>query len=299
MTIGEKIKKLRSEKFLTQSELAGEQITRNMLSLIEKGKAVPSLQTLMYLAEKLKVSPGFLLADEEESVFFLKAGKMAEIRLAYEKKNYRICLDLCERLIASSGADDELNLLAAECSLGTAKEEFFSDRVREACVRFDDAVRYAAGTAYYTGHIKTTAELYFRYLEELSPSFISENIDTEDRNLSGFIPLEDGFCRYIMALGAIVQKDDGMINRYLEQVPDRDVLLARHIRALQYMNHGEYEMAANCLNDILRSDETVPGTVLYYVFGNLEECCRKLENRKNAKMFAEARVSQFERLLSQ
>ncbi len=298
MTIGEKIKKMRSEKFLTQSELAGEKITRNMLSLIEKDRAVPSLQTLMYLAEKLKVSPGFLLADEEETAFFLKADKMSEIRLAFKKQNFRICLDLCKRLIADAGADDELSLLAAECSLGAAKEEFFADRVRNACELFDDAVLYAADTEYYTGHIKLSVKLYFRYLEELSPSFASENAYDEEWNLRGYIPFEDEFCQYLMALEAVGQQDDGMINCYLERTTDRDMLLAKHIKALQYMNHGEYEMAANCLNDILRSDETVPGTVLYYVFGNLEECCRRLENRRSAKLFAEARTSQFERLLS-
>ena len=41
--IGEKIKALRISKRMTQSELAGDQITRNMLSLIENGSALPSL----------------------------------------------------------------------------------------------------------------------------------------------------------------------------------------------------------------------------------------------------------------
>ena len=43
MNVGEKIRKLRLEKMMTQSELSGDQVTRNMLSLIEKDKAVPSL----------------------------------------------------------------------------------------------------------------------------------------------------------------------------------------------------------------------------------------------------------------
>ncbi len=39
MTIGEKIKKIRTAKLMTQSELAGSEITRNMLSRIENGFA--------------------------------------------------------------------------------------------------------------------------------------------------------------------------------------------------------------------------------------------------------------------
>ena len=44
MNIGEKIRKLRNGKLMTQAELAGTQITRNMLSQIESGTAMPSLQ---------------------------------------------------------------------------------------------------------------------------------------------------------------------------------------------------------------------------------------------------------------
>jgi transcriptional regulator with XRE-family HTH domain len=51
---------------MTQQELAGEYITRNMLSRIENGFALPSIPTLLYLAEKLGVPAGYLLADETE-----------------------------------------------------------------------------------------------------------------------------------------------------------------------------------------------------------------------------------------
>ena len=60
MEIGEKIKKLRTEKLMTQKELAGPEITRNMLSRIENGAAQPSLDTLRYIAKKLNVSVSYL-----------------------------------------------------------------------------------------------------------------------------------------------------------------------------------------------------------------------------------------------
>jgi transcriptional regulator with XRE-family HTH domain len=41
MNIGKKIKDLRSAKMMTQSELAGDEITRNMLSRIESGSKRP------------------------------------------------------------------------------------------------------------------------------------------------------------------------------------------------------------------------------------------------------------------
>lgn len=297
MNIGEKIKKLRLEKFMTQAELAGNQITRNMLSLIEKGKAVPSLQTLIYLADKLKVSAGYLLAKEDETVLFRKAEKISEIRLAYTKQNYRICLDLCKRLAASAGEDDELNFLMAKTALEVAKEEFFADRLRGACAMLDEAAMYASRSSYEAGHLRAEAALYFDYLETLSPSFVSEYIDASSETY-GYIPLKDDFCRYMLALKASGAGDDSFVKFYLEHAEDRELPLVKHILALGCMEKGEYELAANHLTDILRSDVSVSGAVLYYVFGDLEDCCRKLENQKNAKLYAEARAAQFERLLS-
>ena len=55
MSIGSRIYEARLEANLSQRELAGEQITRNMLSLMEHGKTQPSLETLTYLAQRLAV----------------------------------------------------------------------------------------------------------------------------------------------------------------------------------------------------------------------------------------------------
>ncbi len=52
-TIGEKIKTLRKELKLTQSELVGEQLSKGMLSLIENNLSNPSVKTLHYIANKL------------------------------------------------------------------------------------------------------------------------------------------------------------------------------------------------------------------------------------------------------
>ncbi|MEH6889384.1 helix-turn-helix transcriptional regulator [Bacillus sp. JJ864] len=65
-TLGEKIRTLRKEKKLTQSELAGTELTKSMLSQIENGKATPSMKTLHYLADKLGCDASFLL--EEDSI---------------------------------------------------------------------------------------------------------------------------------------------------------------------------------------------------------------------------------------
>ena len=54
--IGEKIKIRRKKLNLTQQDVCSSFMTRNMLSLIEKSKATPSLETLVYLSEKLDLT---------------------------------------------------------------------------------------------------------------------------------------------------------------------------------------------------------------------------------------------------
>ena len=63
MELGEKLRQARIEAGLSQRQLCGEEITRNMLSLIENGSAKPSMKTLRYLAGRLGKSLSYFLED--------------------------------------------------------------------------------------------------------------------------------------------------------------------------------------------------------------------------------------------
>ena len=63
MNVSEKLKLLRQYRGMTQTELAGDRLSRNMLSQIENDQAKPSLQTLEYLAQVLEVSVGWLMSE--------------------------------------------------------------------------------------------------------------------------------------------------------------------------------------------------------------------------------------------
>ncbi|WP_242300613.1 helix-turn-helix transcriptional regulator [Bacillus cereus group sp. BfR-BA-01494] len=86
-TLGEKIKTLRKEKKLTQTELVGSELTKSMLSQIENGKATPSMKTLQYIAEKLECEMSFLLEEDEGEIVeliqkmepLIKANKCNEV----------------------------------------------------------------------------------------------------------------------------------------------------------------------------------------------------------------------------
>src|SRR5699024_345076 len=83
MALGERIKQLRKEQGLTLVELAGEKITKGMLSLIENNKSKPSMDTLEYLAETLGVSISYL-TQEGDSEWTKKMLKRSELYNSFD-----------------------------------------------------------------------------------------------------------------------------------------------------------------------------------------------------------------------
>jgi transcriptional regulator with XRE-family HTH domain len=84
--IGDKIKQLRQSKRLTQSELAGEAMTKSMLSQIENGRAMPSMRSLQILAERLGVDAGYFLEDGQGIDL---ARMVRDIEDQFKQKNYQ------------------------------------------------------------------------------------------------------------------------------------------------------------------------------------------------------------------
>ena len=64
MNIGEKIRAIRKEKKMTLVQVAGDQLTKGMLSLIENGKAQPSMESLLHIANQLQIDVSELLQNK-------------------------------------------------------------------------------------------------------------------------------------------------------------------------------------------------------------------------------------------
>jgi len=58
--LGERLRTLRVNSGLTQTDLAGERFSKEYVSQIERGKTRPTQETIDWLAERLNVDPGFL-----------------------------------------------------------------------------------------------------------------------------------------------------------------------------------------------------------------------------------------------
>ncbi len=63
--LGARIKELRKERKMTLAQLAGEKLTKGMLSLIENGKAQPSMDSLHYIASQLGINVSELMQKDD------------------------------------------------------------------------------------------------------------------------------------------------------------------------------------------------------------------------------------------
>ena len=293
MNIGEKIRELRVAKLMTQAELAGTHITRNMLSCIENGTAQPSLSTILYIAKRLNVPAGFLLAEAGDELLYRKMNSLGNIKHAYAAGDLYGCRSLC--LSGCPEPDDEICLLLAECDAGIAEEEFHLGRLRSACRFFDEALSYAERTLYPTATVEARAGVYFRYMRRISPTLYSDVLDEEKLPpLSWQSPLST----YTVALE---QMDDG---EWTQAKKTRAALedgsfYATHLDAAALMHEGNYREAKRTLTALLNAEDPLEPISLYTVLSELEICCRETEDYKGAYGYSTDKVQLLEQLLKE
>lgn len=131
MELGEKLRQARLEAGLSQRQLCGEQITRNMLSRIENGAAKPSMTTLQYLAGKLGKSVSYFL--EETAVVSSNLEVMAAAREQYAGGDYNAAAGTLERYREPDPLfDRERQLLHVLIHLALAQKAVEENRERYA-----------------------------------------------------------------------------------------------------------------------------------------------------------------------
>jgi transcriptional regulator with XRE-family HTH domain len=294
MNIGEKIRELRTAKLMTQSELAGTQITRNMLSCIENGTANPSLQTILYIASRLNVPAGFLLAEEGDEIVYRKMNSFANIKRAYIAGDYRGCRSLC--LSGCPEPDDEIRLLLAECDAAIAVEEFGRGKLRSSCRFFDEALEYAEKTIYPTEAIKARAAVYFRYMGRISATLYSDMLDADPTlGLRCTMPIAD----YVDAMEALDEGKGEKAIAILTRMAcgEAETFFVRHLEIRLQMLAGEFGTAKDALKALLGQAEPLCEVALYEVLCDLEICCREINDYKGAYTYATEKVALLEQLL--
>lgn len=293
MNIGEKIRELRVAKLMTQSELAGTHITRNMLSCIENGSAQPSLSTILYIAGRLNVPAGFLLAEEGDEIVYRKMNSFANIKRAYTAGDLRGCRSLC--LSGCPEPDDEISLLLADCDAGIAAEEFWHGKLRSSCRFFDEALGYAEKTVYQTDHIEAQARVFFRYMQRISATLYSDVLDEQKELTVQYI---SPFASYVDVLEKTDAGDHESAVLFLSK-NDPNSFFAEHIRVRLLMDTSHFDEAKTALLQLLKADEPLNEVNLYTVLCELEVCCRETDDYKGAYKYASEKVQLLEQLLKE
>jgi transcriptional regulator with XRE-family HTH domain/Tfp pilus assembly protein PilF len=121
-TIGERLRRLRAARNLSQRQLSGPGVTAAYISRIEAGQRVPSVRALRVLAPKLGVSVGYLetgrdLTDAEDRD--IRLGD-AELRLRLGESDGDLDESLLQLLDEARSAGDLLGERRAQVALGLA-----------------------------------------------------------------------------------------------------------------------------------------------------------------------------------
>lgn len=299
MDIGKKIKSLRSEKLMTQSELAGTEITRNMLSRIENGAALPSLGTILYLAKKLGVPAGYLLSEGDEEFLYNKTGVMKNIKRAYKDGNFELCRDIC--LSAFDEFDDELELILTDCCLGVAEECLRNGQLHRACEFLDEAILHSRSTMFDTTTQKNSIAIMFGLLKSFSPSLDSNETDTViSEELLHPAIYRNVLCKYISVLLKINQYTDFTddIDNNQLKLTETDMLFVLHLKARKELTDGDYKSALATLKRVIDSETVPPRLLLYLSCADMEICCRETGDYKGAYESSQNKIEILEHMLA-
>ena len=154
--LGKRIKEARLAKKMTQSELVGTFITRNMLSRIESGNACPSVKTLEYLAGRLDLPAGSLISDEEDSD--RNAQQLITVKRLYKESDYSACIKAAEKLNGSE-FEDEGQAITARCCIALSEKAMNSGDKAAAIKYAKQALELADKGIYKSREISVDATL--------------------------------------------------------------------------------------------------------------------------------------------
>lgn len=126
MELGLRLRQARLEAGLSQRQLCGDKITRNMLSQIENGSAKPSMETLQYLASRLQKPLGFFL--KEAAMLSPNQAAMEQARKAYAAGDWEAALAAVEDFREPDECAGEKWLLEGLCCLSLAEDAIKSGK---------------------------------------------------------------------------------------------------------------------------------------------------------------------------
>jgi len=164
MKLGQRLKQARLELGLSQRQLCGDQITRNMLSQIEHGTACPSMETLCYLAGRLEKPVSYFLEENTASPNQLR---IQQARDAWAQGNPAAAMQALEGITPDDIFDAEANLLRALCCLAAAETALQDGHIPYTRTLLEKASAAGAETPYYTPDLERKRLLLLAQIDPL------------------------------------------------------------------------------------------------------------------------------------
>ena len=253
MELGEKLRQARLEAGLTQRQVCGETITRNMLSQIENGSAKPSMQTLQYLAARLGKSVGYFLEEQAPQL-----PNLAVMEAARQAKGKQVLELLAQYESPDPVFDPERWLLEALTCLELAAQAV-EERPAFARELLERAAQAGGKTPYYTSQLEA---------ERLQLCHRAGAPVEESR-----LPSLDEQLLLRAELAGATERGA----RLLDAMQERP-LRWYYLRGRCYEQTGNLEMAVACYHQAEGSDRQI--------YSRLEQCYMRLEDYKKAYEYA-------------
>jgi len=293
MSLGQRIRQLRQSRGLTQAQLAGQELTKSFISLMERDLTQPSVKSLVRVASSLGVSIDSLLGSAEHVPDQAAGGLLTLSADAIRRRNFAAASQLLAAanfLSRTYGLEEparEVLLQEAQIALearGDAKPWAKLVEAKEASERVNDPWRTGRALV-----LMGWAKLRQREFTQAA-SLLQESLVMLRRAKAGRDPAR---IEALIALGSTLVylgEFSSAIQRYEEaansQVAQRDpALRGRALWGLGFAHRkkGKYEVAAHFLlkaKDAFESAEELPDLVR--VLHNLGQVLYEQAKHKDA-----------------
>ncbi len=263
MKLGEKIREARVHAGMTQSELAGDFITRNMLSQIENGLAMPSLQTALYIADKLGIDAGLLFSENDDTSVYFMTRKLPALKEKYASGDYEACIEICSENLEHC---DEAFFILAESYVKKGIDLFGKGKMRQALKSTELALKYASKMCYSSDGIRLKVDMLEEMIANTTP-FLKQ---TKKK------PEEKKFLR----------------NLFIEN-SEQKVFFARQSEAREFIENGQFFEAREIIKELL-NEKNIYIPLLYTLYCDIEICCREQKDFENAYNYSNIAKKLFE-----
>lgn len=186
--LGQLLKQARLEAGLSQRQLCGDQITRNMLSQIENGSAQPSMDTLRYLAGRLGKPISFFLG---ETTLSPGSAALADARKAWTHQDHATALALLAPIKPDDSLASEAFFIKALCYLAQARIAQERQQLPYARTLLEKAAEAGGHTPLYTPELERTRLLLMSKIDPESCAELLHSLADDELLLRASVAMRD------------------------------------------------------------------------------------------------------------